>query len=201
MKQIHGWVVAVTFAVAGVAGAQQPQGFDPALFQKQMEAMQKALQANAKAAQPVVDFRVLKTLLPEAIGGLKRTGAKGEKNSAMGMTVAKAEGTYADDKAARLTVEITDMAGVGALGALAQMGMVGAEIDNESDDGYERTIKVKDFKGVEKYTTKSKSGEVNLLVGRFAVKIDGRGIAPTVLKTAIDAIDLQRLSSLKASAE
>ncbi|MBU4459388.1 MAG: hypothetical protein KJ579_02380 [Verrucomicrobia bacterium] len=199
MISIRVWTGIGALAVAGAAFGQQ--GFDAAQFQKQMEAMQKALQANAAAAQPVVDFRQLKALLPETIGDMKRTNAKGEKSGAMGMTVAKAEGTYEGAKEARLKVEITDMSGVGAMGALAQFGFAATEIDNESDDGYERTVKIKNFKALEKYDTKAKSGSLQVIVGRFSVQIEGDNIAPAILKTAAEAIDLQALSALKAAAK
>ena len=187
-------------AAAGAAFGQQ-QGFDAAQLQKQMEAMQKAMQASAQSAQPVVDFRQLKTFLPEKLGALARTSAKGEKSGAMGMTVAKAEGAYAGANEARIKLEITDTAGVGGLGALAQFGMNAVEIDNESDDGYERTTKFKGFKAVEKYDKPSKSGSVNIVVGRFTVQIEGDNIAPEVLKAAAEAIDLQGLSALKPAAK
>jgi hypothetical protein len=185
---------------AGPAFGQEA-GFDAAQFQKQMEAMQKAMQANAQSTQPVVDFRLLKTFLPETAGGLKRTSAKGEKTGAMGMTVSKAEGAYEGANEARLKVEITDMGGVGMLGALAQAGMAAAEIDNEGDDGYERTTRVKGFKALEKYNTPSKSGSLNVVAGRFTVQIEGSNIAPEVLKAAAEALDLQTISTLKAVAK
>ncbi len=200
MKSIRVGVVLAAFAVSGGAFAQQ-QGFDPAQLQKQMEALQKAMQGDAKTAQPVVDFRQLKTFLPEKIGDLKRTSAKGEKTGAMGMTISKAEGMYGAEDGPRVKVEITDMAGTGGLAAFAQLGVAAMEIDNESDDGYERTTTFAGFKAIEKYNTPSKSGEVNVVVGRFTVKIDGDGIAPGILKTAVDAIDLKSLSALKAAAK
>lgn len=192
---------AIAVLAAGTALAQQqPQGFDAEQFKKQMEAMQKALQANAQSAQPVVDFRQLKTFLPEALGDLKRKSAKGEKSGAMGMTVSKAEGVYEGANEAGITVEITDTAGIGGFGAIAQMGLAATEIDNESDDGYERTTKIKDFKGIEKYNTPSKSGSLTIMAGRFTVQIEGRNIPAAALKTAGEAIDLKGLSALKPPA-
>ncbi len=200
MHAVH-LAAAVTVLTAGAAFAQQqPQGFDAAQFQKQMEAMQKALQANAQSAQPVVDFRQLKTFLPEALGDLKRTGAKGEKSGAMGMTVSKAEGSYEGANEARMTLEITDTAGIGGFGAIAQMGLAATEIDNETDDGYERTTKIGAYKGIEKYSTSSKSGSVTIMAGRFTVQIEGRNIPAAALKTAAEAIDLKGLTALKPPA-
>lgn len=200
MRTIRSAAAIAVLAAGAALAQQQPQGFDAAQFQKQMEAMQKALQANAQSAQPVVDFRQLKTFLPEALGDLKRKSAKGEKSGAMGMTVAKAEGVYEGANEAGMTVEITDTAGIGGLGAIAQMGLAATEIDNESDDGYERTTKIGDYKGIEKYNTPSKSGSMTVMVGRFTVQIEGRNIPAAALKTAAAAIDLKGLAALKPAA-
>ncbi|MSO21892.1 MAG: hypothetical protein EXQ58_01280 [Acidobacteria bacterium] len=49
--------------------------------------------ATGKKVTPV-DFRELKALLPEALPGMRRTQAEGEKAAAMGLNISKAEGEY-----------------------------------------------------------------------------------------------------------
>lgn len=165
-------------------------------------AMMKAVTAAQQQQQQggaagTVDYKELKALLPEKVGDLKRTGATGEKSGAMGMAVANAEGTY-EGGDANLRIKITDMGGMGGLGAIAQAGWAMTEVDRESDDGYERTIKFKGFKALEKYDTKSKRGEMNVLVGaRFQVEVDGDSVTPEQIKAALEAVDLQKLSTLK----
>lgn len=191
-------LAAVVLAAGGAMG-QAVEGFDPAAFQKQMEAMQKAMETAAKSTAPVVDHRELKALLPESLGAFKRTSSKSGKQGAMGMTVVNAEGEYEGKDKARLSVEITDTAGVGAFGAMAQMGLAGQEIDNESDDGYERTVTVNGFKAIETYSTRDKNGDIKVLLGRFIVEIRGRAIEPAALRAAAEAIDLKKLSTLKGA--
>jgi hypothetical protein len=75
------------------------------------EAMKKMGEAitTGKKVEPV-DFRELKTLLPDSLPGMKRTEAKGEKTAAFGINVSKAEGSYRADSGANIDITLTDMA-------------------------------------------------------------------------------------------
>jgi hypothetical protein len=214
------WMAAVLAALAAGCGRREaaPAPTEaPAAAAAELEKAAKAVEKNAPQAAEglaammkavagaqqqgvaagTVDYKELKALLPETIGDFKRTGASGEKSGAMGMAVAHAEGTY-EAKDANLRVKITDMGGMGGLGAIAQAGWAMTEVDREGDDGYERTVKVKGFKALEKYDTKSKRGEMNILVGsRFQVEVDGSDVTPEQVKAAVEALDLQKLSTLK----
>jgi hypothetical protein len=152
------------------------------------------------AAGPLVDFRDLKALLPETIGGLKRTSAEGEKSSAMGFGVSKATGKYKGDGDGRLRVELIDTAGVGGM-AIAAFGLAGLEVDKETEHGYERTSTVGGRKLFEKYNSKSKRGEIKALVGnRFVVEIDGDDVPMETLKDALTSkLDLAKLEALAAT--
>jgi hypothetical protein len=187
--------MAVITCVTGVIGGASAQQQMP-----DMEALAKALgamQQQAKEAPPTVDFRELRTLLPEQLGELKRTSAKGQRNAAMGMAVSEAEGTYEGPRNARATVKLADMGGLGGLGALAQMGLA-ADIDSESDTGYERTYTHKGMKVMERYDSEDRSGEITTFVdGRFSVQITMRNIKPEALKAALDAVDVKKLAALK----
>lgn len=166
-----------------------------------LQALQKAvtdMQAQAAAsASQVVDFRQMKALLPEKVGDLKRESAKGGKNSAMGFTVAEAEGQYRGEDGKTLEIKIADTAGMGGLAGFAQMGFA-MEVDNESDTGYEKTYTHKGTRVMEKYDHESKSGEISALIGsRFTVTINVQDGPPELLKAALDAIDLKKLAELK----
>ncbi len=174
----------------------QPQ-VDVEALQKAMGALQQ--QAAAGSAQ-VVDFRQLKALLPEKLGDLKRTNAKGSKNSSMGITVSQAEASYEGPDDATADIEISDTAGLGGLGAFAQMAMI-ADVDSESDTGYEKTYTHKGVKVMETYDSENRSGEITTVVGgRFTVKISMNNVKPEQLKAALDAIDLNKLAALKPEA-
>jgi len=156
--------------------------------------------AGTNAVAAVVDFRELKALLPAELPGMKRTSASGEKNSAMGMTVATAEASYEGEEAG-LEIKITDMGGTGTLMGMAAAGWTMAEIDRETDTGYERTTVIDGNKAHETYDTEEKRGEIEVLVaGRFMVEIDGQGVTADQLKSAVGKIDLKKLAGLKPAA-
>jgi hypothetical protein len=149
----------------------------------------------------LVDFRALKSLLPESVGDLKRVSATGEKGAAMGFGASHAQGKYKGDGEARLTIKIVDTAGFGGIG-LAALGLAAVEIDKETDDGYERTTTLGGNKAFEKYNNKSKNGELKVLVGnRFIVEIDGDDIPMDAIKDAVSKVDLAKLQSLGAAAK
>jgi hypothetical protein len=154
--------------------------------------------AGGKAA--LVDFRALKTLLPASVGGLKRVSATGEKNSVMGLGASQAEGKYEGSDGAWLKVKIMDAPTIGGLTALG-FQLAAAEIDNETEDGYERTTTLSGNKAIEKYEGKAQRGEVKMMVAnRFVVEIEGQGVPMEVIKEAVGKVDLARLQALGVSA-
>lgn len=194
MKTI-GWSVLLAGLVVGLdVVAQNPEGMPD--MTELSQAMQAMFSTGTNAA-PVVDFRELKALLPQEISGIKRTSASGEKNSAMGMNVAEAQGMYETDDGS-LTIKITDMGGMGQFMMMAQAGWASAEIDRESDDGYEKTTTVAGYKAIEEYSSNTKQGTIKILVGqRFMVEILGDNMDMEPVKAAAAAIDLKKLETIK----
>ena len=74
-----------------------------------------------------------------------------------------------------------------------------AGYEKETEDGYEKSTKVGDYPGWEKWNKGSQSGELNAIVNkRFIVQVNGHAIAdPKVLHDAMASIDLKKLASLK----
>jgi hypothetical protein len=162
-----------------------------------MAEMNKGLAGSGAGGQAaLVDFRALKALLPGDLAGLARKSASGEKAGAMGFGVSKAEGTYQGSGGSRLDVRLLDG---GAMATLAgAVGLMGMEIDKETDDGYERTTKIDGWKALEKYDGRSKRGEVKVFVGgRYLVEIDGEQVTPEIMKKAIADLDFAHLAALK----
>jgi hypothetical protein len=145
-----------------------------------------------------VNFRDLKGLLPESLPGFKRTSATGEKAGAMGMVVSHADGEYSGEGGAHLSVKITDIGNVtGPLG-LGLAGWAMVEVDRETETGYEKSTVLGGNKAFEKYDSRSKHGEVNVLVGnRFVVEVKGRDVKMDDMKGVAGKLDLAKLASLK----
>jgi hypothetical protein len=151
----------------------------------------------AMGAQPAVDFRELRALLPEELAGLQRAHAEGRKTGAFGVNVAEATGEYGEGNGPRLEVKITDLGAMGPAAAMASFGWMATEIDSEGDDGYERTTEYQRRKGLEKYRKIDKTGSAKMMAaGRFMVEISGDNIEPSQLRTAAETIDLGALERL-----
>lgn len=179
--------------LAGSAMAQQPN------MDEVMKAMGAMLGGGTNTAS-VADFRELKALLPADLPGMKRTNAGGEKNVAMGMTIATAEGQYQSttNDGATLHIKITDMGGTGAIGGFMQYGWASMEVDKEDDNGYERSTTIGGNKALEKYNSQDKRGEIQVLVNKhFTVEVSGYNVTMDQIKGAVAKIDLAKLGALQ----
>ncbi len=153
---------------------------------------------DGKKVNPV-DFRELKTLLPESIGNLKRSNLEGEKVAAMGMNISHANADYNDaENNVSIDIKITDLGSVSGLSGLAAYGWYMVDIDKENESGYEKTMTYKGNKGYEKYNNENKDGELSILVAkRFVVEVNGNNVSMDQMKAAVDMIDIGKLESWK----
>lgn len=153
--------------------------------------------AGGENVEPV-DFRELKALLPEQVAGLKRTKSAGEKSAALGIASSKANAQYGDEPGRRVELEIMDMGTLKGIGTMA-FGWLGASIDRESDDGYERTSMFEGCRMHEEFSKSSGRGATTLIVAdRFVVKAEGTGLSAEEMKRAVAAVDRKKLESMKA---
>lgn len=202
MKRYVAVVCLSAVAALSVPAQQSPQ-ISPEQMQQLMQAAGKALGAIANqgtnAPKALVDFRELKGLLPKELPGGFKGAVKGQKSGAFGMMVSEAEGTYQPESGdGSLTIKVSDISGLGGLGAMAHTAWASAEVDNESDDGYEKTTTIAGFKAMEKYNNKGKDGEIHILVdNRFVVEVRGSEVKMEQIKAALGAVDLKKLSELK----
>ena len=165
-----------------------------------MAAMGAVVSGTANGGKKVetVDFHKLKDLLPDALPGMKRTEATGEKNAAMGMQISNAEGRYSNEQGASVTLKIADIGSMTGLAGMAAYAWAATSIDRETETGYEKTATFNGYKSHEKYDKQSKSGELSVLVGnRFTVEANGNGIDMDALKAALGKVDLGKLDGMK----
>ena len=169
-------------AAAGVTGAAAAAG---------------ALAAGR--ASDAVDFRVLKELLPEDINGMPRTSSDGEKNSAMGFTLSRAEARYETQGTnSSIKVEISDVGAMTGAAAMAAYAWASMEVDRENETGYEKTTTIKGYRGYEKLDRQTNYAELSILVGgRFMVELEGNEVGIDGLKAALDKLYLGKLEGMK----
>lgn len=161
-----------------------------------------SVEANPPAAsQPVkkdaVDFRKLKELLPDAIGGVKRSDAEGSKQAIGEMKISQAEASFSEEgKEGSANLTIVDY---GAMPGTAQAmtSWSTLEIDEEGDTNYRKTYKINGYHALENYDKENKSGEIVLLVGdRFVVTLNINDLPGETLKQAAEAMKLKELEAL-----
>jgi hypothetical protein len=150
-----------------------------------------------------VDFRKLKELMPAELDGLKRTENNGEKNALGAFSMSQAKAQYKkskdqdDEKEPSIGVELIDYGGVEMAKGLA-MAWTMAEIDKESDNGYEKTVKVKGNPGMETWEKEGKRGRVQILVGsRFILTLETQNIASEKVIKIAESLPLDKIAALK----
>jgi hypothetical protein len=161
--------------------------------------------ATTPASKPAkvqpVDFRKLKEWLPGELSSLKRSSAEGEKVGIGEMLFTVARGDYGkseEENAPTVHVEVSDY---GATPDMAKIATAwsSVEIDKESDDGYERTLKVADkYPAYETYQKAAKSGSVQVFVAdRFIVNVTTQNVSEEDFKKIAAALPLDKLAELK----
>jgi hypothetical protein len=142
-----------------------------------------------------VSFRELQAAFGD-LGGWEKGKATGERmTSPVNYSVAKISYTKGD---ARIEEEISDSAFNQMLLVPFSMFLTSG-YEKETEDGYEKSAKIGEYPGFEKWNKSSKSGELTAIVNkRFIVQVNGHDIPdPKVLQDAMASIDLQKLASLK----
>lgn len=150
--------------------------------------------SNAQPVEPV-SFRELQTTFGEIEGWEKRPPT-GERMTAP-INFSRAEVDYRKGQS-RIQIQISDSA-FNQMLVMPYSMFLTAGYEKETQDGYERSTKVGDHPGWEKWNSQRNNGELNAIVAkRFIVQVDGRNVDDVqVLRTAMATIDLAKLASLK----
>lgn len=169
---------------------------------KGMEAFAKGLGALAGAAtgndgKPVdpVSFKDLQVVFVP-FSGWEMSKPTGEKmTSPVSYSQAKVRYHKGDSN---IEVSVMD-SGFNQLLVIPFSTFLTAGYEKETEDGYEKSVKVAGQPGWEKWNSSSKDGELNAFVSkRFVVQIEGRDLQDTkVLYQLADAMQLGKLASLK----
>lgn len=157
-------------------------------------------EAAKKKKVDSVDFRKLKELLPEELVGVKRTKAEGRKVTAGDFSVSQVDARYekdADkDDAPHITVLIMDYGSHQEL-ANATASWTHADIDQENDDGYARTVKIAGQPGYETWEKENKSGTMQIYVtGRFLITMTLENLPAEAIQKAAKALPIEKYAAL-----
>jgi hypothetical protein len=176
------------------AAEQMAQGSAEQMAQG-LQQMTQGLQQMAAGSGDVLDYEVLKELLPD-VNGWTRSGVRGEQTNAP-IKVSRAEAQYARGDS-NVELEVID-ASLNPM-FLAPMTMfLSAGFSERSDEGFKRSGKIGDNPAIEEWNVPSKRGEVTVVVAnRFVVQATGHDVDDiAAVRQIIDAVDLSKLASLK----
>jgi hypothetical protein len=203
---------ALALAAAGCGGSEEKQA-----EQAQEQAAQTAEKGAAEAAKgleqlakglgamaggggdqkPVdpVSFRDMMALFPDIEGWEKEKPTGERMTSPFPFSTAQVGYTKGDS---RVEVKMTD-SGFNQLLLTPYAMFLQAGYEKETSDGYEKSTQVAGQPGWEKWSTESKDGELNALVGkRFLLQIEGSQIDDIkLLHDVAGKIDMGKLAALK----
>lgn len=134
---------------------------------------------------------VLRALLPDTLGNLRRTSRSASRSGALGVQISEAAAEYAgEDGSGRISVKLRDMAAMS--GVMAMAGAFGAEQSSETDSGYERTY-TRDGRLVnEEWDSDRGRGKYAVTVGnRFQIEAAGEAGSIDDLRLIVDRLDRQ----------
>jgi len=153
--------------------------------------------ANDPNAKPVDPMTIdgLKTALPDLSGWEKGKPTGERMSSPVNYAEAKVTFTKGDST---LDVKIVDSAMNQLLIAPFSM-FLAVGYEKETDQGYEKGVKVGEYPGWERWDGEDKEGELNAIVAkRFIVQIEGRNIENTkILHSTMESINLKKLAEAK----
>ncbi len=189
-------VLCVALGCAARVRAQAPA--QPPNVAEALQALAEAAKKGNEAAKSV-DAKEMKALLPAALAGFKRTRSAAETQTAFGMRVSTATAEFQQEEGdGTLSIKLSDMAG---MGAMAKMGMIAQEVDEETETGFRRTATIDGFKAEEEYDTADKHGSIKLIPGSHViVEISGSGVSFETLKAALGKLDLKKVAALQPAA-
>jgi hypothetical protein len=177
--------------------AQQQGAAGAADMAKAMQGMAAALSgagADGKPVEPIA-FQTLQSHLPR-VSGWEMSEPEGERMT-MPVPFSQIEADYRKGEA-NVDVKIVDTGFAQMLVAPWSM-MLATGYSRETSDGYEKATTVNGQPAIEKWSTRSNNGEINVLVGkRFMVTLEGRDIADIKdLQAFASAMDFGAIAALK----
>lgn len=197
-RQLTATIFVFGLAVGVTSADSTPQ--DPAAAMA--EAMKQLQALQGEQAQPV-DKAELKGLVPQTLLGMPRSKLSATSAQGLATTIeADFEPEETGDGECRKIVRLR-LTDVGVMQAWTQMAnAMGIEIDEESRDGFKRTIHLDDakkMKGVESWSKAGNRSELEMLFAGFSVGIDttclGAGSAVEAAKEIRSSFD--RLLALR----
>ncbi len=170
---------------------------DPAAAGKAMGDMLGAVTGSGSAV-PIASAD-LKSMLPETLGDLPRTGIEAQSGQAMGLGGSSAKATYAAGER-RVELSITDTGGLAGLATMA--GWANMTMDKDADGQIEKVYKDGARTVREQYRKDGSHGEMTVILSNgVIVEADGTRVDIGSLKKVVASIDIGRIEAMKRAAK
>ncbi len=159
---------------------------DPEKMQDAGNEMQKKMDELKKLAPMTTDQ--LKAALPEEVEGIKRSNFTANATGGF----AFAEGEYQKDDSTNVKISIYDCAGEAGSAMYGMNYWTKMSIQQESSNGYTKTIDFNGGKAVESYDNSSKEATLTYVGNnRLLVTITGHNIKADELKAAAEKLNIK----------
>lgn len=179
--------------------AAAAESADPKERTEAVSAMMGAMMGGSKDGKPVESLAPgkLKALLPETLGDLKRQSVSARREGSMGMQISQASATYAGaDGKARISIDLSDMAAMSGMMAMASAFGGASESETVTENGYEKSYVRNGQRIREQWDSRMSRGEYSVMVAdRFQVEVEGEAESIDQLKDIAAAIDLRGLAA------
>jgi hypothetical protein len=127
----------------------------------------------------------LKALVPEQLGGIKRTSF----NVTSMLGYGAADATYRDESGKQFQVDLIDCAGEAGSGMYTLSYWMKMNVESENDNGYTKSVKWNGDKAVESYQKGSDEYELTYMAGdRMLVTVKGEKVGLDALKQAASSL-------------
>jgi hypothetical protein len=189
--------LALLLAVVAGCGRREEAEAQPATVEDAVSQAVDAIKQQADGSEPI-PAEELEKRFPDRIAGMLKVDGSRQDASAMGVAMSTTSATYRSDEGA-VQITITDTGGMaGMVSAGAAWALV--DFDRTTANGYERTIRIHGFKGMESGSNAGGKRHTELALlpgGRFIVQLEGTDVEMDVLKDALDRLDVRSLPSAK----
>ncbi|MCG3157532.1 MAG: hypothetical protein DKINENOH_04166 [bacterium] len=181
------------------AGSSAPSGTAQDASREYGQSVMETPSARGQAShvEPVA-FADLQKLLPASLANFNREEATGETTAVFGLKVSTAEARYSDEEGRSVTIKLTDLGSLQGLASMATYAWATADVDRQTESGYERTLTLHGYRGYEQFDRDDQSCTLNVLVGnRFIVELTGYQVSVEETKAALQQIELAQLEAMK----
>ncbi len=204
MKKVLGIIgIVVLLSFTGFCGKSKEEKRAEKTAKELKSQMEKVAQGMKKAAEQaqkgekakVMDFKVLKEVLPE-LKAWKRSKLQGQRMAVSGLTYSAASAVYTKDDL-KVHLSITDTAGA-KVALMPILGMVNMGIESENEHGYQKIVKRNGMMGVEEYDKENSQGTISMVYrNRYIITVQGENLKDAsdmkLLWDMLSAVDFSRL--------